>query len=196
MGGTFDPVHIGHLFIAEEARQAFALDRVVFVPNRQPALDKGRQVSPAADRCAMTERAIASNPHFTLSRVELARPGPSYTLDTVRHFQQECPDPDSLFFITGADALRDLRLWHESEALLASCRFLAAGRPGFDLEPLRADAALWARVDVLPVPLLEISSTDLRRRVREGRSVKYLLPEAVEEYVRERGLYRATEAPD
>lgn len=190
MGGTFDPIHYGHLFIAETARQAFALDQVVFVPNRQPALDKGRTVSPADDRCAMTTLAIASNPHFALSRVELDRPGPSYTLDTVRHFRPLCPDPAALFFILGADAVRDLRRWHEPDALLASCRFLAAARPGFDLASLRADAALWARVDVLPVPLLEISSTDLRRRVREGRSVKYLLPEAVEEYIREQGLYR------
>ena len=190
MGGTFDPIHYGHLFIAEEARQAFSLDQIVFVPNRQPALDKGRPVSPAEQRYAMTERAIASNPHFALSRVELERPGPSYTLDTVRHFHQTCPDPDSLFFITGADALRELRLWHESDALLASCRFLAAGRPGFDLNAVRADAALWARVDILPIPLLEISSTDLRRRVLEGRSIKYLLPETVEKYILANGLYR------
>lgn len=190
MGGTFDPIHHGHLFIAEESRQAFALDQVIFVPNRQPALDKGRTVSPADDRCAMTELAIASNPHFALSRLELDRPGPSYTIDTLRHFHRLCPDPDSLYFIAGADAIRDLRRWHEPDALLAACRFVAAIRPGFDLEPLRADTALWARIDVLPVPLLDISSTALRRRVREGRSVKYLLPDAVEDYIRTKRLYQ------
>ena len=190
MGGTFDPIHHGHLFIAEEARQAFGLDRMIFVPNRQPALDKGRAVSPAEDRCAMTALAIASNPHFTLSRIELDRPGPSYTLDTVRHFLEVCRDPEALFFILGADSVRDLRRWHEPDALLASCRFLAAARPGFDLESMRADAALWARVDVLPVPLLDISSTDLRRRVGEGRSVRYLVPEAVEAYILANNLYQ------
>ena len=190
MGGTFDPIHHGHLFIAEEARQVFALDQVIFVPNRQPALDKGRTVSPAEDRCAMTELAIASNPHFALSRIELNRPGPSYSIDTLRHFHQLCPDPESLFFITGADAIRDLRRWHEPDALLAACRFVAAARPGFDLDSLRADTALWARVDVLPIPLLDISSTALRRRVRDGRSVKYLLPELVEAYIQANGLYR------
>lgn len=191
MGGTFDPIHHGHLFIAEEARQTFALDQVIFVPNRQPPLDKGRTVSPAEDRCAMTELAIASNTHFALSRLELDRPGPSYTIDTLRHFRQTFPDPDALFFITGADAIRDLRRWHEPDALLAACRFAAAARPGIDLDALRADAPLWARVDVLNIPLLDISSTDLRRRVREGRSVKYLLPEVVEAYIRANGLYRA-----
>lgn len=192
MGGTFDPVHYGHLFIAEEARQAFALDQVVFVPNGQPALDKGRRVSPAEDRCAMTELAIASNPHFVLSRVEIDRSGPSYALDTVRHFRRTQPDPETLFFITGADALLDLPRWHESAALLASCRFVAALRPGFDLAAWRAAAepSVMARVDVLLVPLLEISSTDLRRRVGAGRSVTYLTPEPVEEYIRRQGLYQ------
>ncbi len=192
MGGTFDPIHHGHLLMAEEARTAFALDRVVFVPNGRPAHKKLYAVSSPEDRYAMTLLATASNPDFSCSRLEIERPGPSYTIDTLRAFRQTYPDLDALYFITGADAVLEILTWHEYDKLASECRFIAATRPGFVLERLAeiADKAFLDRVSFLPIPALEISSTDLRRRIREGRSVKYLTPEPVEAYLRQQGLYR------
>ena len=192
MGGTFDPIHYGHLLMAEEARQAFALDQVAFVPNGRPAHKKLYRVSQPEDRYAMTLLATASNPAFTCSRLEVDRPGLSYTLDTLRQFRHDFPDLDALYFITGADAILEILTWHESEKLVDEFRFIAVTRPGFVLERLReiADGHFLERVSFLPIPGLEISSTDLRHRVRSGRSIKYLTPEPVEEYVRGKGLYR------
>lgn len=192
MGGTFDPIHYGHLLMAEEARIAFALDRVMFVPNGRPAHKKIYAVSSPEDRYAMTLLATASNPDFSCSRLELERPGPSYTIDTLRAIRQRHPDLDALYFITGADAVLEILTWHEYDKLAQECRFIAVTRPGFVLERLAeiADKAFLDRVSFLPIPALEISSTDLRRRVREGRSLKYLTPEPVEAYIRQQGLYR------
>lgn len=192
MGGTFDPIHYGHLLMAEEARIAFALDRVLFVPNGRPAHKKVYTVSSPEDRYAMTLLATASNPDFSCSRLELDRPGPSYTIDTLRAVRQRHPDLDALYFITGADAVLEILTWHEYDQLAQECRFIAVTRPGFVLERLAeiADKAFLDRVSFLPIPGLEISSTDLRRRVREGRSLKYLTPEPVEAYIRQQGLYR------
>jgi nicotinate-nucleotide adenylyltransferase len=192
MGGTFDPIHYGHLLMGEEARQAFALDQVIFVPNGRPAHKKPYLVSQPEDRYAMTLLATASNPAFACSRVELDRPGPSYTIDTLRHFRREIPDLQALYFITGADAILEILTWHETEKLVDECAFIAVTRPGFVLERLKAvvDAQFLQRVSFLPIPGLEISSTDLRQRVRARRSIKYLTPEPVEEYVRRQGLYR------
>ena len=192
MGGTFDPIHYGHLLMAEEARQAFALDQVVFVPNGHPAHKKAYLVSSPEDRYAMTLLATGSNPFFTCSRMELERPGPSYTIDTLRAFHTLYPDLDALYFITGADAVLEILTWHEYDKLADECRFIAVTRPGFVLDRLEEmlDAEFLHQISFLPIPGLEISSTDLRRRVREGRSVKYLTPAAVEEYIRQKGLYR------
>ncbi len=192
MGGTFDPIHYGHLLMAEEARIAFALDRVMFVPNGRPAHKKIYAVSSPEDRYAMTLLATASNPNFSCSRLELDRPGLSYTIDTLRAIRQLYPELEALYFITGADAVLEILTWHEYDKLAQECRFIAVTRPGFVLERLAdiADKAFLDRVSFLPIPALEISSTDLRRRVREGRSLKYLTPEPVEGYVREQGLYR------
>ncbi len=192
MGGTFDPIHYGHLLMAEEARQAFALDQVIFVPNGRPAHKKPYLVSQPEDRYAMTLLATASNPMFTCSRLEIDRPGLSYTIDTLRHFRREFPGLDALYFITGADAILEILTWHESDKLVDEFLFIAVTRPGFVLERLAeiADAQFLQRVSFLPIPGLEISSTDLRRRVRGGRSIRYLTPESVEEYVRGQGLYR------
>jgi nicotinate-nucleotide adenylyltransferase len=193
MGGTFDPIHYGHLLMAEEARQAFGIDQVVFVPNNVPPLgDKANTASPAEVRLAMVELAIASNPHFSISRVEVDRPGPSYTIDTVRYFHAEFPQLAKLFCITGADAILDILSWKEYEKLLVECQFIAATRPGFSLEDLTdiVPQDLLTRISFLQFANLEISSTDIRRRVREGSSVKYLLPECVEEYIYKNGLYR------
>ena len=192
MGGTFDPIHYGHLLMAEEARQAFALDRVVFVPNGRPAHKKAYAVSSPEDRYAMTLLATASNPHFRCSRMEIERPGPSYTIDTLRAFRAAYPGLDALYFITGADAVLEILTWHEYDRLIEECRFIAVTRPGFALERMRdvVNAEFLDRISFLPIPGLEISSTDLRRRVRDGRSVKYLTPEAVEAYALQNGLYR------
>ena len=192
MGGTFDPIHFGHLLMAEEARQAFALDQVVFIPNGRPAHKKAYLVSSSEDRFAMTLLATESNPYFTCSRIELDRPGPSYTIDTLRAYRALHPDLDALYFITGADAVLEILSWHEYDKLADECRFIAVTRPGFVLDRLEEmlDADFLHQISFLSIPGLEISSTDLRRRVREGRSVKYLTPEAVEGYIEQNGLYR------
>lgn len=196
MGGTFDPIHYGHLLMAEEARAAFALDRVVFVPNGRPAHKKVYAVSPPEDRYAMTLLATASHPDFVCSRVEIERPGPSYTIDTLRHFRRTHPDLEALYFITGADAVLEILTWHEYDKLAQECRFIAVTRPGFVLQALGeiAGPEFLARVSFLPIPGLEISSTDLRRRAREGRGLRYLTPEPVEAYIRREGLYQAAPA--
>ncbi len=192
MGGTFDPIHYGHLLMAEEARQAFALDKVVFVPNGRPAHKKAYLVSSPEDRYAMTGLATSSNPYFSASRIEVDRSGVSYTIDTLREFRALYPDLEELYFITGADAVLEILTWHEYDQLVRECRFIAVTRPGFVLERLSeiTNAEFLSRVSFLPIPGLEISSTDIRRRVHESRSIKYLTPEPVEAYVQQHGLYR------
>lgn len=198
MGGTFDPIHYGHLLMAEEARQAFALDDVVFVPNGRPAHKKAYLVSSPEERYAMTLLATGSNPCFSASRIEIERPGPSYTIDTLREFRQMYPELDALYFITGADAVLEILTWHEADKLAQECQFIAVTRPGFVLErlPEIVDASFLDHVHYLPIPRLEISSTGIRRRVLEGRSIKYLTPEPVEAYVRQQGLYRILPTPE
>lgn len=192
MGGTFDPIHYGHLLMAEEARQAFVLDEVVFVPNGRPAHKKAYLVSSPEDRYTMTRLATASNPHFSASRIEIDRPGMSYTIDTLREYRTLYPNLAELYFITGADAVLEILTWHEYEQLVRQCRFIAVTRPGFVLEQLSKiiSAEFLSRVSFLPTPGLEISSTDIRQRVQEGRSIKYLTPEPVEAYIEQHGLYR------
>jgi len=198
MGGTFDPIHYGHLLMAEEARQAFALDDVVFVPNGRPAHKKAYLVSSPEERYAMTLLATGSNPCFSASRIEIERPGPSYTIDTLREFRRLYPDLDALYFITGADAVLEILTWHESDNLARECQFIAVTRPGFVLDQLHdlVDTEFLDRVHYLPIPNIEISSTDIRRRVREGRSIKYLTPEPVEAYIQQQDLYRFLPTPE
>ncbi len=162
MGGTFDPIHYGHLLMAEEARQAFALDQVVFVPNGRPAHKKAYAVSSPEDRFAMTLLATSVNPYFRCSRIEIERPGTSYTIDTLRAFRALHPDLDALYFITGADAVLEIVSWHEYDKLAEECRFIAVTRPGFVLDRLTeiADADFLDHIFFLPIPGLEISSTD------------------------------------
>lgn len=193
IGGTFDPIHYGHLLMAEEARQAFALDQIVFIPNGRPAHKKAYLVSSPEDRYAMTLLATDSNPFFCCSRLELDRPGPSYTIDTLRAYRTLHPDLDALYFITGADTVLDILTWHEYDKLATECRFIAVTRPGFELGRLEKmlTGGFLDQISFLPIPGLEISSTDLRRRVREGRSLKYLTPDTVEDYIRQNGLYRS-----
>ncbi len=198
LGGTFDPIHIGHLLLAEETRLALGLDRVVFIPAGQPWRKAGRPITAAADRVAMVELAIAGNPAFSLSRVEIERRGPSYTAETLGRLRAEWGVGPRLWFILGSDALQDLPNWREPERILAQTRLAVAARDGFD----RADLArldlrvphLSASVDVVPMPRVAISASELRRRLREGTSVRYWLPEPVEAYAQDRGLYRHTGA--
>jgi len=194
MGGTFDPIHYGHLVTAAAAHDAYDLDLVIFVPAARPPHKDEQQVTAANHRYLMAVLATLSNPHFTVSGVELDRPGPSYTADTMRYFRHLYSEEAELFFITGADAIVEIRNWRNTEGLLDMCRFIAATRPGFPVAKLRAFiASLPAhqaeRISALDVPALAISSTDLRARVKAGRTIKYLLPESVENYITRNGLY-------
>jgi nicotinate-nucleotide adenylyltransferase len=185
MGGTFDPVHIGHLVCAEEARWQFGLDEVVFVPAGQPW--QKRQVTPAEDRYLLTVLATASNPHVSVSRLEIDRGGPTYTLETLRALREFHSAAD-LFFITGADAVLEILTWKDPDSVLQTARFIAATRPEFDLGKLDL-GRFGDRVSVIQIPALAISSTDIRRRVREGRPIHYLVPAEVASYIEERHLY-------
>jgi nicotinate-nucleotide adenylyltransferase len=194
MGGTFDPIHHGHLVAAEEARWQFDLDTVLFIPNGQP-WQKPVGVSPAEDRYRMTVIATASNPAFEVSRVEIDHPGPTYTVDTLRRLRAELGEDARLFFITGADAVLHILTWKDREEVLALAEFIAATRPGYDLERLTERLPL-AREWLHPmeIPMLAISSTEIRARVARGAPIQYLVPDGVVEYVAERGLYRSQPA--
>lgn len=188
MGGTFDPVHLGHLVAASEVAHAFALDEVVFVPTGEPWQKSDRTVSPAEDRYLMTVVATAADPRFSVSRVDIDRPGPTYTVDTLRDLRRSLGDDVELFFITGADALAQILSWREPEAVLREAHLVGVTRPGHDL----ADPGLPAGAATLvEVPALAISSSDCRARVARDEPIRYLVPSGVEAYVHKRGLYRA-----
>ncbi|HEX6329932.1 MAG TPA: nicotinate-nucleotide adenylyltransferase [Actinomycetota bacterium] len=190
MGGTFDPIHYGHLVTAEEALGQFALDEVVFVPTGQPWMKEGRDVSPAEDRYLMTVIATSSNPRFRVSRAEIDRRGPTYTVDTLRALAAENPDAE-LYFITGADAMFEIFDWKDPHEILSLAHFIAATRPGYDLRRFEASEATdHPNVSLMNIPALAISSTDVRVRVREGRPIRYLVPEGVKTYIEKAGLYR------
>ncbi len=186
MGGTFDPVHHGHLVAASEVAGLFGLDEVVFVPTGQPWQKSERGVSPAEDRYLMTVIATASNPRFSVSRVDVDRRGPTYTIDTLSDLHREHPDAE-LFFITGADALAQIMSWRDTDRLFQLAHFVGVTRPGYHL----ADADLpEGAVSLVEVPALAISSTDCRERVHRGMPVWYLVPDGVVQYIEKRGLYR------
>jgi len=187
MGGTFDPIHHGHLVAASEVASLFELDEVVFVPTGAPWQKAERTVSSAEDRYLMTVIATASDPRFSVSRVDIDRDGPTYTLDTLRDLQLTYPDSRELFFITGADALAQLLTWRDVEALFALAHFVGVTRPG---HPLADPGLPPGEVSLVEVPALAISSTDIRDRVGSGRPIDYLVPEGVARYVGKRGLYR------
>jgi nicotinate-nucleotide adenylyltransferase len=195
LGGTFDPPHYGHLILAEVAREELNLGQVFFLPNGQPPHKAAPEVTPAAHRYVMTELACASHPRFFVSRAEMERSGPSYTLDTVRTFQQELGPAAQLFFLVGMDSVLEMPTWHEPERLLEEAQVIAAPRPGSEVASLeKAIGAEWAaKIGLLEMPLVGISATDLRQRVREGRSLRYLTPEPVIAYIAKHGLYRQTE---
>lgn len=192
MGGTFDPIHNGHLVAASEVADLLGLDEVVFVPTGQP-WQKDRRVTAAEDRYLMTVIAIASNPQFSVSRVDVDRTGPTYTTDTLRDLRARYPDCE-LFFITGADALGSILTWQGWEELFELATFIGVSRPGYEL----TDTHITDAVDRLPddalrlveVPALAISSTDCRIRAARGRPIWYLVPDGVVQYVAKRNLYR------
>ncbi|GGQ80376.1 nicotinate-nucleotide adenylyltransferase [Couchioplanes azureus] len=185
MGGTFDPIHHGHLVAASEVQSRFELDEVVFVPTGQP-WQKG-QVSPAEDRYLMTVVATASNPHFHVSRADIDRDGPTYTVDTLRDLHAVYGPDAELFFITGADALARILSWKDALEMLSLAHFVGVTRPGFEL----SDAHLPAdTVTLVEVPAMAISSSDCRSRVAKGQPVWYLVPDGVVQYIAKRHLYR------
>ncbi len=190
MGGTFDPIHYGHLVAAEEALVQFSLDRVVFMPTGEPARKTHRHVTSAEHRYLMTVIATASNPDFTVSRIEVDRPGVTYTVDTMMELRAIHGAETELFFITGADAILDILTWKDSERLAGACTLIAATRPGYDLSRISTQPGAEAfTIELMEVPALAISSTDIRTRIAARRPVRYLLPEAVATYVRKNRLY-------
>ncbi|HEY2042677.1 MAG TPA: nicotinate-nucleotide adenylyltransferase [Jatrophihabitans sp.] len=187
MGGTFDPIHHGHLVAASEVADLFELDEVVFVPTGQPWQKAEREVSTAEHRYLMAVVATASNPRFWVSRVDIDRPGPTFTVDTVRDIAAIRPDAE-LFFITGADALQAILSWKDAEELFAMCHFVGVTRPGYYLS---GDHLPSESVTLLDVPAMAISSSAVRERVRAERPVWYLVPDGVVQYIAKLGLYRA-----
>jgi nicotinate-nucleotide adenylyltransferase len=190
MGGTFDPIHYGHLVTAEEAVSQFGLDEVLFVPTGQPWMKADQAVSSAEDRYLMTVIATASNPRFRVSRVEIEREGPTYTVETLQELRRKADVDEELFFVTGADAMLEIFQWKDPEEVLGLAHVIAATRPGYDLARFEQDApAHDPRVSVMDIPALSISSTDIRRRVRDGRPIRYLVPAGVQAYIEKAGLY-------
>jgi nicotinate-nucleotide adenylyltransferase len=188
MGGTFDPVHHGHLVAASEVATRFSLDEVVFVPTGEPWQKSERTVSSAEDRYLMTVIATASNPRFSVSRVDIDRSGVTYTIDTLHDLRRLYGDTSELFFITGADALAQILGWHRSDELFSLAHFVGVTRPGHHLaDPGLPDGG----VTLVEVPALAISSTDCRDRVARGEPVWYLVPDGVVQYISKRRLYRA-----
>lgn len=202
LGGTFDPVHHGHLSIAEEAREALGLERVLFVPAAQPPHKAGRVASSAADRLAMVELAIAGNPWFAASRMELDRPGPSYSVDTIAALAADARaagrEPDLVFIMSG-ETLRELPDWRDPERILDLCRVAVVPRGGYETPDPAWIAARFpgreARIIVLPGPLLAVSGSVVRARAAAGRSIRYLVPDAVARHIVDHALY-AKASPD
>ncbi len=194
MGGTFDPIHHGHLVAASEVQSWFDLDEVVFVPTGDPWQKSDRQVSPAEHRYLMTVIATAANPRFTVSRVDIDRQGPTYTIDTLRDLHAQLPDVD-LYFITGADALADIFTWRDAGELFELARFVGCTRPGYAMDPATLGEIPADRVTMVEIPALAISSTDCRDRERRGEPVWYLVPDGVVQYIAKHNLYSPGNAP-
>lgn len=187
MGGAFNPIHHGHLVAAEEVREEFGLKEVIFVPTGIPPHKDDGDIARAEYRYMMVNLATATNPNFSISDIEIKRPGKSYTLDTVKEFK-EMYKGATIYFITGADAVAEISTWKNVEELPRLCEFIAVSRPGY---PLHIDEENFIQhTHLFEVPALAISSTDIRRRIREGKSIKYLVPQVVEEYIYKHGLYK------
>lgn len=189
MGGTFDPIHHGHLVAGSEVADRFNLDMVIFVPTGQPWQKADKVVSPAEDRYLMTVIATASNPRFHVSRVDIERGGDTYTVDTLADIREEYPEAD-LFFITGADALAQIVTWRDWEKMFDLAHFVGVTRPGYELDDDIIPEVHKDRVSLVDIPAMAISSTDCRERAREGHPVWYLVPDGVVQYIAKRQMYR------
>jgi nicotinate-nucleotide adenylyltransferase len=194
MGGTFNPIHYGHLLAAESAREMLGLYQILFIPNRYPPHKRPEDIAIPEDRFVMTVLATMDHPQFRVSRLEIDRPGPSYALDTLRLLREEYPAED-LYFITGIDAVLDMPSWHEAGALMELAHFVAVTRPGYRVDELR-----WAlteerlkKVSIVEVATLHISSSEIRQRVRDRLSIRYLTPQTVVDFINHYALYREEE---
>ncbi|MGB9797645.1 MAG: nicotinate-nucleotide adenylyltransferase, partial [bacterium] len=186
----FDPIHIGHLVAAEEARAVFGLDKVIFVPNYQPPHKPGVLVTNPEHRYAMVLLSIYTNPYFEVSRIEIERGGPSYAIDTVKEFRKLYPEAE-IYFITGADAIAEILSWKQGKEILKLCKFIAVTRPGYDIEKVKEKLRGIDNnnVEFLKITEINISSTEIRTRVKEGKPIKYLVLDAVENYIYKHNLY-------
>jgi nicotinate-nucleotide adenylyltransferase len=193
MGGTFDPIHHGHLVAASEVQAWFDLDEVVFVPTGAPWQKSDREVSEAEHRYLMTVIATAANPRFWVSRVDIDRDGPTFTIDTLRDLHEHMPEVE-LYFITGADALADIFTWRDAEELFELANFVGCTRPGYSMDPATLNAIPAERVTMVEIPALAISSTDCRERKRRGEPVWYLVPDGVVQYIAKHDLYAAPDS--
>jgi nicotinate-nucleotide adenylyltransferase len=191
LGGTFDPIHMGHLVVAEEARIKLGFREVLFVPAGQPWLKLDRNITPADQRVEMVRRAIADNPYFKLCTIEVERLGPSYTVDTLTTLRKQLGSEASLFFILGRDTLAELPLWKEPKKLVQSCRLVVAPRLGSkDLKHLETSIpGLLDKVIQLDMPVIGISSSGIRQRIAQGLSIRYLVPAGVEKHITEQKIY-------
>ena len=194
MGGTFDPIHHGHLVAASEVQSWFDLDEVLFVPTGQPWQKADRKVSPAEDRYLMSVIATAANPRFNVSRVDIDREGFTYTIDTLRELSAAHPDAD-LYFITGADAMAQILSWRDHDELFELAHFVSCTRPGHELDESILAGLPAEQITVVEIPALAISSTDCRTRVASGEPVWYLVPDGVVQYIGKHGLYLQEENP-
>jgi len=187
MGGTFNPPHLGHLICAEEVYDHFKFDKVMFVPSARPPHKDNNEIPDAQHRYMMTLLATQDNPHFEVSRIELDRPGRSYSIETVREFKRKYGQDTGIYWIVGADSVLDMSSWKDVDELLSICKFVAINRPGYDLN--QVDQRFLKKVQLFKVTDVDISASEIRRRVRQGESIKYLVPPAVEGYIYENGLY-------
>ena len=194
MGGTFDPIHYGHLVTAEAVRHRFHVDKVIFIPTGRPAHKTNKEVTHNEHRYLMTVLATMRNENFDVSRIEIDRPGVTYTIDTIEQLKKHCRPDVRLYFITGADAIHQIMTWKDSERLLTLCDFVAVTRPGYQKNELFAEIDALrekyvSRIHYMEVPALAISSSDIRSRAKNGMPIKYLLPQEVEDYIHKFGLY-------
>lgn len=199
MGGTFNPIHYGHLVTAQEALYQFKLDEIIFMPSGKPPHKANHDIAPAEDRYLMTVMAIAANPKFSVSRFEVDKKTPSYTIETLGELRRIYSKEMEIFFITGADAVLDILNWKEPEKIFRLSHFIAATRPDYSIDKLKelgnfrvtqSDSGEEAEIFLMEIPALAISSSDIRKRIRQRRPVRYLLPDAVLDYIKERKLYR------
>ena len=192
LGGTFDPPHVGHLILAEYSAEALELDHLFIAPAADPPHKQGEIKTPVQHRLAMLECAISDNERFSLSRIDIDRPGPHYSLDTIRIVSEQFPDAE-LYFVMGGDSFRELPTWHRPQEIIKLCKIVVMRRPYDNIRPDMHEnivPGLAQRVIVIDAPLLEISSTDIVERLRRGKSVRYLVPDAVLAYIEEHGLYQ------